>query len=105
MDAEVSTFVIAASQKISELPRQSAEEPTSRSVLRRKNTDARSAPNLIDLVGHVDDIEAHRQRTGAGDLKAMTQANIDLRVARRVIPIRDDVAVGKREILPQAGTH
>ena len=48
-----------------ELPGQSAEEPAPRPVLRRKDADAGAAANLIDLVGDVDDIEAHRQRTGA----------------------------------------
>ncbi len=78
--------------EISKPPRQPAEEPAWRSVLRRKDADARSAANLIDLVGHVDDGEAQRQRTGAGNFKGMSRPKIDLHIARGVIPVRDDEA-------------
>src|SRR5579863_6109434 len=85
---------INSSTRRSELPRQSTEEPAPRPVLRRKDADAGAAPNLIDLVGRVDDIEAHGERAGAGQLKCMTQAEIDLRIARCVIAVRNIAAVG-----------
>src|ERR1700691_6755752 len=90
---------------VSELPRQSAEEPSTRSILRGEDADACSASNLIDLVRHVDDIEAHRERTGASERKLVAQAEIDLVIARSVIAVRDHVPVGKSKIVAQAGAE
>src|ERR1700677_1930238 len=78
----------------SKFPGESSKESTPRTELGREDTHACAAADLIDLIRHVDDIEAHRQRTGAGEIKRMTHAEIELVIARSVIPVRDDVAVG-----------
>ena len=44
-------------------------------------------------------------QTGFGQLKRMTHTDIDLVIARSVIPVRDDVAVGIGEIFAQAGAE
>src|SRR5215469_1033715 len=100
--AAVSSAAAASHSALSELPRQSSEEPTACSPLRRKDSNARAAADLVSLVERVDHVQARRQRPLAPDLEVMTRAEIDHGVARGVIAIRDAGPVGKDEGLAQS---
>ena len=60
---------------------------------------------MIDLVGDIDDVETHRQRTRVRKFKGVTHAGVDLNIARRVIAIRDDIAIRKSEIIAQSAAE
>src|SRR5579862_2548327 len=89
----------------SELPCESAEDAAPRSILRCKDADPGAAADLVDLVRHIDDIEARRQRATPADLEGVTQAQIDLRIARRVIAVRNNRTIGKHEVVAQPGSE
>ena len=85
-----------------ELPRQSSKESSSRSLLGCENANSGAATNLIALVRDVDDIEVRRERTGAREFKGMAHTQIDLVIARGMIAVGNDIAIGVRQILAQS---
>jgi hypothetical protein len=56
-------------------------------VLRGEDADARTVAQLVDVIDHVDDVEAQRQRLHAGHGHVLRQPGIDLRGGRHVLGV------------------
>jgi hypothetical protein len=85
----------------SDLPRP-PEESSSKSLLCGEKGRHKCRLGSMNLVGDVDDVEARRARAGARRLEGMAHAQLDLVIARRVIAVANDVAVGIDEIPAQS---
>ena len=91
---------------ISERNRESSEETAARAILRREDADAAAATDQIYLVQQVDDVEAQLQRSRRiVDVEFMSQPEVDLGIARRVIAVRNGEAARQSEVLPQPGAE
>src|SRR5947209_12519621 len=76
-----------AVRMVSKPLRHAAEKAAARAELRGEDADAGAVAQLIDVIEHVDDVEAQRQRLHAGYWHFLREPEINLRVRRHVLGV------------------